>query len=320
MTATEPNQLLKARIARALRGPVLRSAVIPPLRSYFRYFPMKAGKAAIWGAVASHLWWLESRIRATTRFGSTLEVDARDGCGRFIYYFGLWEPNLTALIKARLKPGDCFVDVGSNVGYFTLLGSQLVGPAGKVVSIEAVPRTFGLLAANIAANPAENVRPLNVAVWDKEEQLTLFVSPDVIDCTSTAIPSLAEGRGLREKCNVAAAPLSSLLTPDEVAAARLIKIDVEGAERQAIAGFGRVLERGRKDLEIVIEIAIEAFDDVTRFFREQGFFCYHVENDYSVKGYINGIEHKGPVRLEAAPSGHTYLDLIFSRINAAALA
>ncbi len=302
-----------------LRGPVIRKAVIPPLRGYFRYFPLLKGKLAVWNTVASHLWWLEDRITATTRFGGRLEVDARDGVGRFIYYFGVWEPNLTALIESRLKLGDCFVDVGANVGYFSLLGSKLVGPSGKVVSIEAIPRTFELLSANMDANSAANVRAMNVAVWDKEEDLTFFVSRDVVDCTSTAIPSLAEGRGLSERCVVRAAPLSLLLNQAEIASARLIKIDVEGAERQALAGLGQILSRGRKDLEVVIEVSIDAFDDVVGFFREAGFFCYHLENDYGVTSYLYPRSGLQPQRLAAAPEGHTYLDLIFSRTDAAAL-
>lgn len=238
---------------------------------------------------------------------------------RFIYYFGVWEPNLTALIERRLRAGDCFIDVGANVGYFSLLGSKLVGRSGKVVSIEAIPRTFDLLSANVDANSAENVHALNVAVWDKEEELTFFVSHDVIDCTSTAIPSLAEGRGLSERCVVRAARLSSLLEPSEIATARLIKIDVEGAEREAVSGCSQILRSGREDLEVVIEVSIEAFDDVVLFFRNRGFFCYHLENDYSAASYISPNNKKRIERLVSKPKGHTPLDLVFSRIDAAVL-
>jgi FkbM family methyltransferase len=302
-----------------LRGVGLRHIVIPPLRGYFRYFPMQTGKITVWNQVAAHLWWLESRIRTTTYFGSMLDVDARDGCGRFIYYFGVWEPDFTAFIERTLKPGDCFIDVGANIGYYSLLASRLVGQSGKVVSIEAVPRTFEVLRRNLELNHSENVRAVNMAVWDKEETLTFFVSPDTIDSTSTAIPSLAEGRGLRARCDIPAASLGSLLNRDEIAAARLIKIDVEGAERQAISGFGTMLETSRRDLEVMVEVSIEAFDEIVAFFQRHGFFSYRLENDYNVQSYVGGHDKKKPQRLEVAPKEDTHVDLIFSRIDAAAL-
>jgi len=302
-----------------LRGVGLRHIIISPLRGYFRYFPMQTGKITVWNQVAAHLWWLESRITTTTYFGSTLDADARDGCGRFIYYFGVWEPNFTAFIERTLRPGDCFIDVGANIGYYSLLASSLVGQSGKVVSIEAVPRTFEVLIWNLELNHSENVRAVNMAVWDKEETLTFFVSPDTIDCTSTAIPSLAEGRGLRERCDIRATSLWSLLRRDEIAAARLIKIDVEGAERQAISGFGSMLETSRRDLEVMVEVSIDAFDEIVAFFQRHGFFSYRLENSYNVQSYIGGQDKKRPQRLQVAPKADTHVDLIFSRVDAATL-
>ena len=298
----------------------LRRVVVPALRAYFRYFPLPSGKATVWKCLPAHLWWLESRAKASTFFGGTLDVDARDMCGRYIYYFGVWEPNLTAWIESRLRPGDCFIDVGANVGYFSLLASTLVGQSGKVVSIEALPRTFEVLTRNLHVNRARNVRSINVAVWDKEETVTFFSSRDTINGTSTAMPTRAERWKLDRRCDVRAAPLSSILSPDEAAAARMVKIDVEGAESRVILGLGSLLERGRGDLEVVIEVSTAAFEDVASFFRKRGFFPYHMENDYSVACYVGRHAAKKPARLEVAPNGVEEVDVVFSRVDAASLA
>lgn len=297
----------------------LRSIVIPPLVGYFRHFPVRTGKVTAWKYLASHLWWLESRTKASTVFGSTLEVDARDIVGRFIYYFGIWEPNLTAWIQSRLKPGDCFVDVGANVGYFSVLASTLVGQEGKVISIEAIPRTFEVLTGNLDANRVRNARTINMAVWDKEETLTFFISPDTINGTSTTMPAQAERWKHDRRCDVRAAPLCSLLSPDEIAAARLIKIDVEGAESRVISGLGSILDSGRRDLEVVVEVSTKAFGDIVSFFRKHGFFSYHMENDYSVASYIGQYAAKRHCRLEIAPHGCGECDVIFSRVDTPAL-
>jgi FkbM family methyltransferase len=232
----------------------------------------------------------------------------------------VWEPNLTEWIQSRLKPGDCFIDVGANVGYFSLFASTLVGQSGKVISIEAIQRTFEVLIRNLEANRAGNVRAINMAVWDKEETLSFFISSDTINGTSTVMPAMANLWKLNQRCDVHAAPLYSLLSPDEISAARLIKIDVEGAESRVISGFGSMLESSRRDLEIVIEVSAQAFDGIVSFFRKYGFFPYHMKNDYSAASYIGEHETKRLDRLEIVPQGVTQVDVVFSRVDAASLA
>lgn len=298
---------------------ILRYVVIPPLRAYLHYFPLLTGKRTTWKYVGDHLWWLESRARANTFFGSKIDVDARDGCGRFIYYFGVWEPNLTSFIQNRLRPGDCFVDVGANVGYFSLLASTLVGQSGKVVSIEPIQSTFEVLTRNLHVNHRQNVRAVNIAVWDKEETLTFFTSSEMIIGVSTVLEERAD-KGVHDtRCKVRAAPLPLLLSPDEIAATRIIKVDVEGAENHVIFGLGPLLDDGRRDLEVAVEVSAAAFDEIVSFFRRRGFFAYQIENAYSVDPYLDGYSIKKPTRLEVAPNGVSQMDVIFSRVDAESL-
>ncbi|HEY3128368.1 MAG TPA: FkbM family methyltransferase, partial [Acidobacteriota bacterium] len=150
---------------------IARNLLIPPLRAYFRYAPSSFGKKTLWAHLAAHLWWLESYVKAKTIFGSAVCADAADIVGRYIYYFGIWEPNLTNWISERLLAGDTFVDVGANIGYYSLLASKLVGESGRVVAVEALPQIFGILRDNLQANCAGNVRPVNIAAWDRKEDL-----------------------------------------------------------------------------------------------------------------------------------------------------
>jgi FkbM family methyltransferase len=302
-----------------LRASGLRHVIIPPLRAYFRYFPISAGKPFVWNYIAAHLWWLESRVRSTTRFGAVLDVDGRDCVGRFVYYFGVWEPHLTGFIRGRLQPGDCFVDVGANIGYFATLASRLVGTSGRVVAIEAIPKTFKVLMGNLARTGVKNVRGVNLAAWDKVETLTFFISPDTIDGTSTVVQSMAERNHLATLCEISAAPLSSLLEADEIARARVIKIDVEGAERHLLHDLAAILGRGRKDLEIVMEVSAEAFDEIVGFFHARGFHPYQLKNDYSPTSYIYGSDDVSAKRLHALAEGETQVDLVFSRMDSTAL-
>ena len=310
---------LRQVIIPPLRASGLRHVVIPPLRAYFRYLPLASGKVFMWDHLAAHFWWLETRVQASTRFGATLDVDARDVVGRFIYYFGLWEPELTTFIQKRLKPADVFIDLGANVGYFSVLAARLVGDQGRVVAIEAIPRTFDILERNIARNHAHNIRAVNAAAWDKEESLTFFVSPDTIDATSTVTPSFAERNRLQEQCIVRGAPLSALLAAEEIARARLIKIDIEGAEYRLFPELAAIVERGRQDLEIVMEVGADTFDETIRFFRALGRYPYRLPNDYSAKPYCAADTDAPLRRMDALPRGETQADLVFSRVDAPVL-
>jgi len=90
----------------------------------------------------------------STRWGVKMLVDTRDAAiAPWIVLDGLWETHVTDWLQETLRPGQMFVDVGANVGYFTLLGAKLVGPQGRVVAVEAHPglaellRRFGDLVA-----------------------------------------------------------------------------------------------------------------------------------------------------------------------------
>ncbi len=304
----------------------LRLLLIPPLRTYFRYGPRRFGKKVLWKYIAAHLWWLESRATAQTEFGSTLHLDAHDLVGRYIYYFGLWEPNLTNWIRQRLHQGDVFIDVGANIGYYSLLASRLVGNSGKVVAVEALPQIFGTLSDNLKANCAYNVRPVNMAVWDKQERVRIFTEPQSPSGTTTLMEQWANRWELSAFCEVPAAPLPSILKDEEIKAARLIKIDVEGAEWRVISGMAPLMSACRDDLEIIVEIAPKMLEaegktcqDLLDLFRSWGFFPYHIENDYSAEAYFCPAVQRRPERTESIPTTAEQTDIIFSRVNAASL-
>ncbi len=311
-------RLLPEGVKRGLHG-----CIGWPLGQYFRYFPLRTGKKTVWKFAAPHLNWLERDVHAKTLFGSTLHVDARDLEGRFIYYFGIWEPHLTGWIRERLLPGETFIDVGANIGYYTLLAAKL---GAQVVAIEAEPRTFAILEENLAANRSVNVRAANVAIWDREETLTMFVPPDFVSGASTLISSWADRWQFEGRCEVPAKPLSLVLGAEEMKTARLIKIDVEGAEWQVIAGMTAVLENGPKNLEVIIEVTQRILEaegrsgaDLLAIFERRGFFTYHIENDYGAMSYLGEDKAKRPQRIKTIPADAEQVDLIFSRIDAQSL-
>jgi FkbM family methyltransferase len=90
---------------------------------------------------------------------------------------GFWAAELTALMRRALRPGMTFVDAGANIGYFSVLGSKLVGPTGRVFCVEVDPGNVEILRANLWKNGCTNSRILPVAAWSENTDLNLRVNP-----------------------------------------------------------------------------------------------------------------------------------------------
>lgn len=306
---------------------IMRFLIIIPLRIYIRFGPFSVGKLMLYNSFADHLWWLETNVNCLTFFGSTLQVDASDIVGKHIYYFGIWEPDLTHWIQRRLIPGDLFIDVGANIGYYSLLASKLVGNSGKVVSVEALPQTFYRLEDNLRRNNSNNARAVNFAAWDKIEKVNIFTRQEGPSGSTTLISDWAYKWHLQQQIQIDAKPLSLILTPEEIKTARLIKIDVEGAEWHVITEMKSWLAQTRKELEIAIEISLSMmqnqgknFQDILNVFSDFGFQCYRIQNDYLASTCLQENRYNPPKRIKKWPNEPVdQIDLIFSRIDAESL-
>jgi Met-10+ like-protein len=108
---------------------------------------------------------------ATSYFGARFyDCELRDLIQSRTMMFGIWEPDISAAIEKYLD-GGLFVDVGANIGYYTLFAASR---KLDVVAIEAAPATFQKLSNNVSRNRAENVRLVQNAVSDKAGKLTIY--------------------------------------------------------------------------------------------------------------------------------------------------
>jgi FkbM family methyltransferase len=294
----------------------LRPLLLPFARFAVRYAP-GGGRRVAWQYVVEPFFQHAAHdFIATTRFGAIVAGNTVDLIQRYIFYFGEWEPNLTRYLADRLRAGDVFVDVGANIGYFTLLASLLVGPTGKVVAIEASPTIHDLLLDNLRRNRAGNVEAINVAASDREGTAKVFLFPDS-NIGKTSIVETDEGR---YECEVPARPIDALIGPDLLARVRLVKIDVEGTEWLVIGGMREALRRAHPDLEVVVELSPSVLraqgttvEEVMAVFAAARFFPYRLENDYSVRSYVSPASAR-PRRITTPIVAQT--DVIFSRRDA----
>lgn len=302
-------------LCRLSKSPPARRLATAVVRSYLRYFPVAAGKEALWNRVVDpYLAWHSHPFVARTRFGACMAGDTRDMIQQYVYFFGFWEPDLTGWITSRLQPGDVFVDVGANIGYYSLLASGLVGDDGKVVSVEASPAIFRQLRGNLDRNRSGNVRAVNVAASDCKARLQLFRGPS----HNIGETSLFQADGFTADGMVEAAPLADILEAGELARARLLKIDVEGAEAAVLRGLVPMLGRMRADLELIVEFHPQyltqpgqSAEDLVKLLRGAGFHAARLENDYWPFAYLRNRSIKRPTPLRTPITGETVI--VFSR-------
>jgi len=249
---------------------------------------------------------------ARSYFGARFRCNLDDMISRTIFYFGFWEPNNSSLISSILRPGDVFVDIGANIGYYTLLASTLVGSGGRVVSIEASPAIFEQLRTNVVLNKASNVRMVNIAVSDSTGQLPLYGGGRWNRGATSTAPR-QPGQAL--EATVPAAPLDRLLSDDEMQRVALVKIDIEGGETPVLERFLETIDGYPHNLMILAELAPQVsrarLETVFNRLRAAEFRTFALENEYDIDWYLRWRRPAPLSEIEMLPPRQT--DVIFVR-------
>ncbi|MFC8532890.1 FkbM family methyltransferase [Streptomyces sp. NPDC057249] len=299
------------------------SALARVLRAYVRYAPGTLGKARLVGRfLDAHLRTHPVHATVGLRSGDKIGVTTSDVIQRYQYLFGEWEPNLSAFLRDRLRPGDTFIDVGAHRGAFSLLASHAVGPYGHVIAVEPSPQFHDDLTAAISANRRTNIQSIRSAVSDTHGRQTLYLE----DPTNLGHTTAVRPRHAHMTFDVQTAPLASLISSAQFATTRIIKIDVEGAEAAAVRGLLPALAHLPDDAELVVEVTPrllakqgESATGIIDILSENGFHAYTLTNDYAPTTYPRTMRHpQPPVRCTTVPEEMT--DLVFSRTDADHLA
>lgn len=152
---------------------------------------------------------------------------------------GAYEPAVTAVFRRHLRPGMYVIDIGANVGYFSMLAGAIVGPDGRVDAIEANPKNAKMIEVNRRVNGFTHVRIANVAVGAEMGLLSLRTH-----YSNGSTPRLADD--VFAPLSVQTVPsmlLGQIIDPNH--RVDFIKIDVEGAEYNVLFGAEEIIRRDR---------------------------------------------------------------------------
>lgn len=181
------------------------------------------------------------------------KTEIMDEYGMDFLFSGKWEPYTSKLFINEITKGMTVVDVGANIGYFTLLGSSSLGDKGKVYAFEPDERNFDLLLKNIELNCFDNIIPVRRAVSNVTGESLLFLN------RYSGWHSLVNAHG-----NFVSSVVVETVTLDDYFANSdsvidVVKIDVEGAEISVIQGMRQQIEKN-ESIKIFIEFSPECIN------------------------------------------------------------
>jgi len=207
------------------------------------------GVYAIYDFLLQHLWSYETITHVQ---GSKMYVNSDNLPKSFRRLFlayitlSIREKLTTELFKRVVKEGDIVVDLGANVGYYSLLAARLVGKKGKVYAFEPAPINYSLLIKNIELNGYDNIVPVQKAVSNVTGTVKLF-----LDDENAGRHTIYQPNGNRKFVEVESVTLDEFFE-DEQCPINVAKIDIEGAEMAAFLGMERLL-RENKNVKIFVE-------------------------------------------------------------------
>jgi FkbM family methyltransferase len=211
--------------------------------------------------------------------------------------FGTHEPLSTELFKQFLKPEMVCLDVGSNIGYYVCLESQIIGSKGKILAIEPSPLNYKYLEKNVKLQNQKNIELFNFACGNQDGEIKFLVSnrsnwsrvasDDLIDAPPDAIIDTVE---------IPIKQIDSFVNEQNLEKLDFVRMDVEGYERNILDGMKNTLEKFKPLLQLEIHLFIMGHDatkELLDFFTKMGYVVtYYIprEMDVPLLGDMNDVK------------------------------
>lgn len=220
--------------------------------------------------------------------GFWMEIDPYDWLQSEMLLKGSTEPLTTAIYREILKPGDIYVDVGTHVGYHTLVARQLIGDKGLVIAVEPQPYNCQKILRNWIVNNYDNLHLRVAAAGNKTDHIALCAQSPQDSARLSVNPDNVND--LNQKFYVPMITLDNLLEELSLNSVKLLKIDVEGFELEVIHGL-------LNKIDIVENIILEILTPLSQIgCKEKEIFEILKKHSYDLRS-INSIPVEKAVSL-----------------------
>ena len=210
-----------------------------------------------WLEFASRNQWRVPRLRRLFAYGASL-VKKRDGQilhgeGKGLWFnianshsgflLGSHETDVQKILATVLRPGMAYYDIGANVGFFAVIAARMVGPQGRVICFEPLPDNAHQIDYNVRLNDFSNVS-VRCEAAGGENRTEIFCTSAEPTWGKLATVGKSPDRALGE-IRVPVRTLDSLYAKERLPMPAVLKIDVEGAETEVLAGALEMLRAAR---------------------------------------------------------------------------
>jgi FkbM family methyltransferase len=181
--------------------------------------------------------------------GGRIYLDLRESPMMLARLLRVYEADKFAALRARLRPGNVFVDVGANKGDFSLLAARLMGDNGRVIAVEPEASNADWIERSAARNGYRSIDVARVALAESSGEATLFLGE------KSGWHSLlsTEGVSTTGEITVPTQTLDEMLAARGIDQVDVIKIDVEGAEEKVFAGASHTFA-GKHPMTVLLDV------------------------------------------------------------------
>lgn len=215
-------------------------------------------------------------------------IDLADKYIAYDILHGGWEPEETGFMKSRLGTGSVLLDIGANVGWFSLQALDVIGPGGRAHAFEPNPLVLPYLKRTIALNGVEDRVTIHPeALWDDSRVMNVNLRPDDFNLGHVWLGSADD-----KPANVTGVGTAACVRLDDILSESrvdFVKIDIEGAEAKALAGAAETIRAHRPVIMSEIYPAqLESVSGCTarhyiEKLAEMGYECWHMKGGKPVE-------------------------------------
>ena len=223
-------------------------------------------------------WQLTAKSQEVTEidfYGYSLLVHNKEVARRLTYFHPYYDFNSMKFIENYLKPGDYFIDIGANIGIYTLLAASIIGSEGYVDAFEALPTTFERLKENVERNNIKNITLHPVATGEQSKTIQFTKNFDTRNHIINKDDMISNQT---DSVNIPCEPIDNCLNNENHYA--MAKIDVEGYELPTVKGAENLLKNSNPPVLLL---------EINEAFRRYNFSESDIINYLNQKGYEMAI-------------------------------
>lgn len=258
----------------------MREIWLQAFRSYLRYFPIEKGKERLLAVAWKPLCGGHTRRDGVLgKTGIHVDCDLTKWIQRHIYFRGEYEPESTSYWSELAKSADVIFDLGANIGVYSLLAAD-ANPDATIHAFEPTPEVFEALQKNIGSNGFKNIQPHRVAVG--QQSAVAFLNRSRGSDGENEGMNFISASGVDPTAQVQVVALDEFCRSAHIERVDLLKMDIEGAEYDALRGAQGLLashQIGRIFFELsdwAAQRAGHTVNDVPDLLRSFGYGLFRV--------------------------------------------